>query len=266
MRAFRFDGDFVPSFDYDLLAIDPWPAPGIHWRNILKSPGPNETVFVETPTAQTVIDGQWVRTRAYDWPFIAKKYGTEACLFHVTRQMASVNDMMDGGYGTKVPCFPGRGGGVGVDAALVSQALTRTSRYCPTPGSRSNARDQYGYRRRPTPPPASKDPRFVALEEGCLDGWVWKQDWRDWPTAFPPPAPPPKLPAPRTWFRGPSLHLPTTLGGWLLWILLLCCCGMLTGAGCTMLADKCLGEDDDYDSEDSHDFRMRAQRDRYVGS
>lgn len=237
-----FDGDFVPSFDYDLLAIDPWPAPGIHWRNILKSPGPNETVFVETPTAQTVIDGQWVRTRAYDWPFIAKKYGTEACLFHVTRQMASVNDMMDGGYGTK--------------------ALTRTSRYCPTPGSRSNARDQYGYRRRPTPPPASKDPRFVALEEGCLDGWVWKQDWRDWPTAFPPPAPPPKLPAPRTWFRGPSLHLPTTLGGWLLWILLLCCCGMLTGAGCTMLADKCLGEDDDYDSEDSHDFRLRAQRDR----
>lgn len=40
--------------------------------------------------------------RAYDWPFIAKKYGTEASLFHVTREMASVNDMMDGGYGAKV--------------------------------------------------------------------------------------------------------------------------------------------------------------------
>lgn len=80
-----------------------------------------------------------------------------------------------------------------------------------------------------------------------MDGWVWKQDWRDWPTAFPPPAPPPKEPPPRApWFRAPSIGLPKTVGMWMVWIVALCCCGALTGVACTMLADKFLGNDDPY--------------------
>lgn len=51
-RPTSFDGEEVPSFDYDLLNKDTWPPPGIHWRNIKRTPGPNNTVYVETPTAQ----------------------------------------------------------------------------------------------------------------------------------------------------------------------------------------------------------------------
>lgn len=65
------------------LAIDPWPAPGVHWRNmhVLPAEGEGGGMLVEVPVSTILLDGRWTSSRAYSWPYIVKKYMPERVWF-----------------------------------------------------------------------------------------------------------------------------------------------------------------------------------------